>query len=1153
MNQNNHQSRRNPRLEDEHFQTAMDFSTSTASTSSAAAATTTTTTTPLDRPVTRSLAKRTLQQQQQKQQEPNPSSSNFPNESSAILKYLQMQKQQQLLIKQQLPQKTYQKIIINEKPCNLINMLENSRLRGSTIRNTSNLPDITLTLTSQRLKTHDYPLLIKRLEHSSITINLRNGSKEVDDLLRILQDVENRLMNYAPTTGTGNESPNTTIREEFEVETINLESARVFRQYGGIEIFKRILLLNLLIADNNTNNNYNSAPTSASSKGLFLNRTLTYTSEYKSFRENTTNTTNNSFINNYIEKSCILKIKCKCIHILNRLVCLPNYGKLVVNDLLQLKVPNKASTPISITSPSKPTADNYDTTLLQYLFTLLMFKDSRLQACQLIESILLHMPMLNLNRINNIKLILESIDDDGLSCICKIFAVTLSNLDTIEKKYLASGQKRLQLQKQRMAAAQAAAVAAQVAVSNNNTNNSTNMPTTSANSENQNNLATNSASKPTLSSSPQSCSSILQVAPLSIRDQNQELLLRIPTLLFRLVNLVRRKDYAIRYPDANSEIEHWIRYIDQALSDTEEDFDSTNGSGLGQAGSSSSNSASHQLTTSNHQSSLSNRGPTDSAQTYFNADFNSTSNESSTNGERSGSPSRSTSPVSNPMYDNISTQPALVAAAKLNNFVYVLYTLSLLLIGKEKKKVQINLTKLRLASALNSLFDYLIWNCRCEYPNSTINNNNANPLTNLSQQGAAPQLAPPPAPAPQQQQMRSHICPEVAVKIQFLRLVHSFCDHSESKRVVLSKLETDEILNYNKTCHPCLKVDEQILRVENKFRCTKEKVGLLSKIVQVIKQEPFSASFRFWLIRAIESFLRGNTSYADQLFLIKRGIVEDTVQNILAINFTRPKEVLQSCFDMLGELVKFNTDGFDILNKELADTDKFNMLSTMINQSLIDSNMFLRSIFLSIDFFENNSHTLEYTCDKNKILSHFNLFDRRVLFLCRMISIININNLSQENVSCLNTTLIVLMLANRKRILPKYLLAIKAKSIEMLMSNDVFRGNGSSSNSSSSSSNVTSSASSSSTSPTAVSPPLDIVTNFRDLLIFWQSHYLQKDKDCGGLEQNSRIDFSYWKETVELLLDPNPKNKWSLNFYLQNDFDYMTDSNKNRLDELRSD
>lgn len=109
-----------------------------------------------------------------------------------------------------------------------------------------------------------------------------------------------------------------------------------------------------------------------------------------------------------------------------------------------------------------------------------------------------------------------------------------------------------------------------------------------------------------------------------------------------------------------------------------------------------------------------------------------------------------------------------------------------------------------------------------------------------------------------------------------------------------------------------------------------EKIGLLSKIVQVIKQEPFSASFRFWLTRAIESFLRGGSSYADQLFLINRGIVEDTLQNILAINFTRPKEVLQSCFDMLGELVKFNSLGFEILDKQLVEPEKV-ILKLLIN------------------------------------------------------------------------------------------------------------------------------------------------------------------------------------------------------------------------------
>ncbi len=184
---------------------------------------------------------------------------------------------------------------------------------------------------------------------------------------------------------------------------------------------------------------------------------------------------------------------------------------------------------------------------------------------------------------------------------------------------------------------------------------------------------------------------------MSVRDQNQELLLKIPNLLTRLVGLVRDKDYAVRYQGVNSELEHWMRYIDEALSDSED---------------------------------------TNSEQMIF---------------ESGGS----SSAPENQLY-----QPALIAATKLNNFVHVLYTLSLLLIGKERKLVQKSLTKLRMAHALNSLFDYLVWNCHCE---------NHNPSG--TGQTAEQQL--------QQQQARSHICPEVAVKIQFLRLVHSFCDHSE--------------------------------------------------------------------------------------------------------------------------------------------------------------------------------------------------------------------------------------------------------------------------------------------------------------------------------------------------------------------------------------
>ena len=50
--------------------------------------------------------------------------------------------------------------------------------------------------------------------------------------------------------------------------------------------------------------------------------------------------------------------------------------------------------------------------------------------------------------------------------------------------------------------------------------------------------------------------------------------------------------------------------------------------------------------------------------------------------------------------------------------------------------------------------------------------------------------------------------------------------------------------------------------------------GLLTKIVDVMKQEPTTSTFRFWLARAVESYLRGSTSFCDQVFLLRRGLLQ---------------------------------------------------------------------------------------------------------------------------------------------------------------------------------------------------------------------------------------------------------------------------------------
>lgn len=390
------------------------------------------------------------------------------------------------------------------------------------------MPNPILKLISERSHLGDFLFLLKKLDQSSIVINYRNLNQTLE-LVALLKDIESRLMNlntssvlYNPSNAnnpnnTNNNNNNNATRDEFEVEMISLDSAKVFRMYGGVEIMKRILLFSLIV---------------------------------------------NQTRQESIERSCIIKVKCKCIQMLNRLICLPNFGKLLVQDLM-----------------------SDGDTLIQYLFSLLLVKETRLSVSQLIESILLHLPLLNLNNIKNLPYILETIDDDGLACMCKIFAVTLSDLDFNEAKYWGNQKKQ----------------------SKSNTNQTYN----------------------------------------TIRDSNHEILLNTPDFLHRLVNLVRRKDYSVRYSGAQNELENWIRYIDEALSD---DDDRPAGQ----------RSALDELS--------------DLEEHRF--------------------------------------QPALVAASKLNNFVHVLYTLSLLLMGKDRKKVQKALAKLKLASALNSLFDYLIWNCK---------------------------------------------------------------------------------------------------------------------------------------------------------------------------------------------------------------------------------------------------------------------------------------------------------------------------------------------------------------------------------------------------------------------------------------------------------
>uniref|UniRef100_A0A6Q2Y4N2 Transient receptor potential cation channel, subfamily C, member 4 associated protein a n=1 Tax=Esox lucius TaxID=8010 RepID=A0A6Q2Y4N2_ESOLU len=359
------------------------------------------------------------------------------------------------------------------------------------------------------------------------------------------------------------------------------------------------------------------------------------------------------------------------------------------------------------------------------------------------------------------------------------------------------------------------------------------------------------------------------------------------------------------------------------------------------------------------------------------------------------------------------------------------------------------LAEFKLIPGLNNLFDKLIW--RKQTSTHVLHSQNQN----------------------------CDCSPEISFKIQFLRLLQSFSDHHENKYLLLNAQELNELSAISLKAN--IPEVEALVNTDRNLICDGKK-GLLTRLISVMKKEPPDSSFRFWQARAVESFLRGTTSYADQVFLLKRGLLEHILFCIIDSG-CKSRDVLQSYFDLLGELMKFNMDAFKKFNRYVNSDEKFQTFMTQINSSLVDSNMLVRCIILSLDRFEGQTEDMRVVevLSECRLLSYMARVENRLTFLFRLVNIINVQTLTQENVSCLNTSLVVLMLARRRGTLPFYLNALREKEY-------------------------------------AEKYPGCLLNNFHNLLRFWQRHYLNKDKDSTCLENSSCIPFTYWKETVSVLL-----------------------------------
>jgi hypothetical protein len=194
--------------------------------------------------------------------------------------------------------------------------------------------------------------------------------------------------------------------------------------------------------------------------------------------------------------------------------------------------------------------------------------------------------------------------------------------------------------------------------------------------------------------------------------------------------------------------------------------------------------------------------------------------------------------------------------------------------------------------------------------------------------------------------------PESALCVQYLRLLHNFCDRDcdnyDGRRLLLSPSERIFIFENS------LSMDYGISGLSP---------GLLSKVIVAFMGESDESPYRFWLASCVESYLRGSSA-AEQVFVVKTGLLSFLMNEITSQRLHCAGS-LQTSFDLLGELCKGNTEVLQLL-VGMLDEEKFRRLMSVSAANLVDSNVFIRSLLLCLEriSFANNMTPLHLEDDR---------------------------------------------------------------------------------------------------------------------------------------------------------------------------------------------
>jgi hypothetical protein len=382
----------------------------------------------------------------------------------------------------------------------------------------------------------------------------------------------------------------------------------------------------------------------------------------------------------------------------------------------------------------------------------------------------------------------------------------------------------------------------------------------------------------------------------------------------------------------------------------------------------------------------------------------------------------------------------------------MLFVLSTIVGCKRKCEIQDKLSQLDIVDTLNKYIDYIEWgNILSGNTRPSLNDSEINFEDDAAYHGGG-----------------CNCDTESALKIQYLRFIYTYScrdkNNVENKINLLSmndlvnslcpsyftlfylslfkyykKYNSDDCVKFNKIFHKFFQLMpenfykfisthddlnsyshevllhdvslENISKTVEYFNTNYDKIGLLNKLVIKFIQECYFSSSKFWLASCIEVMLRGNNTFY-QNHIVKTGLMVFLLYDII-YTVNEHTQILQLSFDILGELIKFSKANFLIMNYYFVDHNEFvNFTSKIINKKyLIDSNVFLRSIIISLNHFNQMDKELKNkdSFTRNCKFCTFIISKTDYIF-DSLIQIVKPDDINQTNISCINTALLILIL-----------------------------------------------------------------------------------------------------------------------------------------------